>query len=130
MHDGFSRPKFEEVPARVRGVPQAVNQPASPRQNLDSNDSNASIAVMATLTIRNLPDEVYDRLRTRAAENKRSMEAEARELMAKALPPKVPIEETLRRMREMIERLPPEAQEQLSVDSFLADRRKMWGEDE
>jgi plasmid stability protein len=85
---------------------------------------------MATLTIRNLPDEVYDRLRTRAAENKRSMEAEARELMATALPPKVPIEETLRRMREMIQRLPPEAQEQLSVDSFLAERRKMWGEDE
>ena len=33
---------------------------------------------MATLTIRNLPDEVRDRLRVAAAKNGRSMEAEAR----------------------------------------------------
>jgi plasmid stability protein len=37
---------------------------------------------MATLTIRNLPDEVRDRLRVRAAENGRSMEAEARATLA------------------------------------------------
>jgi plasmid stability protein len=97
---------------------------------LTSHDSVASNAVMATLTIRNLPDEIYDRLRKRAAENKRSMEAEARDLMAKALPPKIHHEEALRRLREMIERLPPEAQEKISVDSFLAERRKMWGEDD
>jgi len=85
---------------------------------------------MATLTIRNLPDDVYDRLRTRAAANRRSMEAEARELMASALPSKTRVEEALRRMQELIERLPSEAQEKISVDSFLAERRKMWGEDE
>lgn len=39
---------------------------------------------MATLTIRNLPDHVRDRLRIRAAENGRSMEAEARALLAEA----------------------------------------------
>lgn len=39
---------------------------------------------MATLTIRNLPDNVRDRLRVRAAENGRSMEAEAREALVEA----------------------------------------------
>jgi len=39
---------------------------------------------MATLTIRNLPDEVRDRLRVRAAENGRSMEAEARDVIVAA----------------------------------------------
>lgn len=36
---------------------------------------------MATLTIRNLPPEVHDGLRRRAAENKRSVEAEVREML-------------------------------------------------
>lgn len=36
---------------------------------------------MATLTIRNLPDRVRDKLRLRAAGNGRSMEAEARALL-------------------------------------------------
>jgi plasmid stability protein len=37
---------------------------------------------MASLTIRNLPDDVRDRLRIRAAVAGRSMEAEAREILA------------------------------------------------
>lgn len=40
---------------------------------------------MATLTIRNLPDEVRDRLRVRAAQNGRSMEAEARDTLVEAV---------------------------------------------
>lgn len=40
---------------------------------------------MATLTIRDLDDDVKARLRLRAAEHGRSMEAEARELLAAAL---------------------------------------------
>lgn len=40
--------------------------------------------MMANLTIRNLPDDVRDRLRLRAAEHGRSMEAEAREILADA----------------------------------------------
>ena len=39
---------------------------------------------MATLNIRNLPDEVHRRLRLRAAEHGRSMEAEARAILAAA----------------------------------------------
>lgn len=37
---------------------------------------------MATLTIRNLPEDVHDALRRRAAARRRSMEAEAREVLA------------------------------------------------
>ena len=40
---------------------------------------------MATLTIRNLPDHVKDRLRIRAAHNGRSMEAEARMILEESL---------------------------------------------
>ena len=39
---------------------------------------------MAVLTIRNLPEEVRDRLRLRAAKAGRSMEAEVREILARA----------------------------------------------
>ena len=37
---------------------------------------------MATLTVRNLPDDVHDALRRRAAEHRRSVEAEVRETLA------------------------------------------------
>lgn len=42
---------------------------------------------MATLTIRDLDDEVKARLRVSAAENGRSMEAEARAILAEHLGP-------------------------------------------
>ena len=40
---------------------------------------------MPTLTIRNVPEETKKRLRIRAAENGRSMEAEVRDILAGAL---------------------------------------------
>jgi len=39
---------------------------------------------MATLTIRNLPEEVRERLRIRAARNGRSMEAEVRTILCQS----------------------------------------------
>ena len=45
----------------------------------------ASIAVMATLTIRDLDDELRDRLRVRAAHHGRSMEAEVRAILSETL---------------------------------------------
>jgi plasmid stability protein len=53
--------------------------------NIDSNASIAYMFYMAALTIRNLPDDVRDRLRVRAAERGRSMEAEARAILTEAL---------------------------------------------
>ena len=41
-------------------------------------------AIVATLTIRNLPDEVRERLRVRAAKAGRSMEAEVRAILTEA----------------------------------------------
>lgn len=40
---------------------------------------------MSTLTVRNLDDELKTRLRVRAAEHGRSMEAEAREILRESL---------------------------------------------
>ena len=40
---------------------------------------------MASITIRNLPDETVQRLRTRAARHGRSMEEEARDIRRRAL---------------------------------------------
>ena len=111
---------------------QALGQlPALPETALRQFASNASIADMATLTIRNLPDDVYDRLRLRAAENRRSMEAEARDLVATGLARSTPsTEAAVRRMHAMIAKLPKKNRENLSVDKFLAERRAMGDEEE
>jgi antitoxin FitA len=42
---------------------------------------------MATLTVRNLPDEVHRALRVRAARHGRSTEAEVREILAMVVKP-------------------------------------------
>lgn len=42
---------------------------------------------MATLTVRNLPDEVHRALKVRAAEHGRSTEAEVRDILEKAAKP-------------------------------------------
>ncbi len=44
-------------------------------------------AVMATLTVRNLPDEVHRALRVRAAQHGRSTEAEIRDILTTAVKP-------------------------------------------
>jgi plasmid stability protein len=43
------------------------------------------MVAMSTLTVRNLDDDVKSRLRVRAAQNGRSMEAEAREILKASL---------------------------------------------
>lgn len=87
---------------------------------------------MATLTIRNLPDDVRDRLRIRAAANGRSMEAEARDLLQRAVArggdpsaaarQRQKIEEARRLLRRSIPEGTP------VVDQFLAERRGTWGD--
>jgi len=46
---------------------------------------------MAMLTVRNLPDEVHHALRVRAANNKRSTEAEVRAILTLAVRPHPPV---------------------------------------
>lgn len=83
---------------------------------------------MATITIRNLPDEVHKGLRVRAAENGRSMEEEIRLILAEhAQPvheyknPKTPaeIDEAVRRAQELFA---PMAKT-YSVDQYLEEKR-------
>jgi len=60
------------------------------------------MAYMATLTIRNLDDAVYERWKTRAKANHRSLEAEVRLALSDAAGPAETIEDMLefhRRMR-------------------------------
>jgi plasmid stability protein len=52
---------------------------------LDINDCDAIIDCVASITIRELDDATKERLRVRAAHNKRSMEEEARRILRAAL---------------------------------------------
>ena len=94
---------------------------------------------MATLTIRNLPDEVRDKLRLRAARKGRSMESEARAVLAAGVdePADVmgevrserpaDVRARVRRLQEIMK--PYRSKDRSIVDEFLAERRKLWGEE-
>ncbi len=88
---------------------------------------------MATLTIRNLPDDVRDRLRVRAAQNGRSMEAEARDVLRGALGEagaRPSADEISKRVKKAQDALKPYLPKEGNiVDEFLAERRRMWGEE-
>jgi plasmid stability protein len=82
---------------------------------------------MATLNIRNLPDEVHHRLRVRAAEHGRSMEAEARAILTEACASQMSAEDTATRVAELqafIERLYGGQKPKNVVDEFIAERRR------
>jgi hypothetical protein len=87
---------------------------------------------MATLTIRDLPDEVRDKLRIRAAENGRSMEAEVRAVIGAAVEQAPPQKKPT--VRERVDRLqqafaPYRAAEASVVDELIAERRvEAWKE--
>ena len=85
---------------------------------------------MATLTVRNLPDEALAKLRVRAAQHGRSMEAEARDVLTAVadgarllhVAPGASIEERVAEAQAMIkERLG--ALPKGRVDAFLAERK-------
>jgi plasmid stability protein len=83
---------------------------------------------MATLTIRNVPDDVHAALRMKAAASGRSMEAEARGLIINAVTsPSLSKDERLSRLRAIQMRI-KEAGGVGTVDEFLAERRALWGE--
>jgi plasmid stability protein len=79
---------------------------------------------MATLTIRNLPEEVHDALRREAAEHRRSMEEEARRTLADRYQKKVPLEEILRRLDALNAQYPkPANAKMLMSEALIAGRR-------
>jgi antitoxin FitA len=101
--------------------------------DIDSIASIDYIAIMAVLTIRNLPDEIRTRLRVRASKNGRSMEAEARAIIAGAVNSPSPDDRAgaITRLQDLIAlsgkktksrpKGPPRSD---SVDAFLRDRRR------
>jgi plasmid stability protein len=78
---------------------------------------------MATLTIRNLPDDVVKRLKEVAARNKRSMEQEVRELLQERFAARV---EVLRRVRERCRSLPKTTAEEVNRWIREGRERNRW----
>jgi plasmid stability protein len=86
---------------------------------------------MATLTIRNLPDKVRDRLRIAAAERGRSMEAEARaaltDLFGCAEEPDLDIDAITEEVQAAF--APYRSKQGSVVDELIAERRiEAWQE--
>jgi plasmid stability protein len=65
---------------------------------------------MATLTIRNLPDELVERLKQSAARRSHSMEQEVRELIEARYAPRIDV---LARIEERWQRLPKASAEEI-----------------
>lgn len=83
---------------------------------------------MATLNIRNLPDDVHHSLRVRAALAGRSMEAEAREIITAAVRPQTHAtspEGLQEFVRELYHGQVPEG----VVEDFLLERRREAAKD-
>jgi plasmid stability protein len=77
---------------------------------------------MATLTIRNLPDDVRDRLRVRAAKAGVSMEAEVRSILARASAEVSPAF-TAEDLQRWIDRLYGDDRPTSAVDALGDERR-------
>jgi plasmid stability protein len=84
---------------------------------------------MVTLTIRNLPEDLRDKLRVRAARAGRSMEAEARAILIESLHKRklsdTQLSAGLRRAQNWVAaHRKPVAGETSSVDALIRDRRR------
>jgi plasmid stability protein len=88
---------------------------------------------MATLTIRNVPDQIRDTLRVRAAMNGRSLEAEIRKIIVEAVDGARPgpdeAEAAIEEIRTMIRASNRGKLPKGVVDAFLKERRHDWGEE-
>ena len=84
----------------------------------------AYVAIMATLNIRRLPDDVHAKLRVRAAKAGRSMEAEARMILAEAVRQPEPKPVDLAELRAFMLRLYDGTLPTGVVDDLIAERRR------
>ena len=57
---------------------------------------------MSSLLVRNLPDNIHEALRTRAASHRRSTEAEVREILTQAVSPNVGLATYAKQLRDEI----------------------------
>lgn len=78
---------------------------------------------MAVLTIRKLPDDVHARLRVRAAKNGRSMEAEARAILAEGCS-EVEAPVSASDLQRWVDQLYGGNKPKNVVDDLIAERRR------
>ena len=78
---------------------------------------------MATLTIRNLEDEIVERLKTNAKQHGRSLEAEVREILVQAAQ-KPTLSEFRERARRIAAMTPKNVKQTDSVDLLYEDRNR------
>ncbi len=83
-----------------------------------------TLTAMATLNIRRLPEDVHAKLRVRAAQAGRSMEAEARMILAEAVREKPPRPVDLARLRAFMLGLYGGELPTGVVDDFIEERRR------
>ena len=82
--------------------------------------------VPTTLTLKNIPDEVYERLKASAAEHRRSLNSEAIVCLEAALMPRrVSVEERLERAREFAPRLQAVRSTPEEIDAFKREGRSV-----
>jgi plasmid stability protein len=105
--------------------------------SFDNSADSAYVGRMATLNIRNLPDEVHRRLRVRAAEHGRSMEAEARAILVAALELegardglKKSTAEKVRELQAFVDQLYGGKRPKHVVDELIAERRREFAREE
>jgi plasmid stability protein len=83
-----------------------------------------TLPAMATLNIRRLPEDVHAKLRVRAAKAGRSMEAEARRILAEAVQEKESKPVDLAALRAFMLRLYDGRLPTGVVDDFIDERRR------
>ena len=79
---------------------------------------------MAALTVRNLPDDVHDQLRVRAAKNGRSMEAEVRAILEVAARAEQTKKKSLAEVQKWVDELYGGKKPKNVVEDLIAERRR------
>lgn len=83
------------------------------------NGCTSEVGVPTTLTLKNVPDELYERLKASADANRRSLNREAIVCLELALVPRaVAPEERLARLRALRDRLPQGALTDRQINAF------------
>jgi plasmid stability protein len=80
--------------------------------------------MMAALTVRNLPDDVHDQLRVRAAKNGRSMEAEVRAILEAAARAEQTKKKSLAEVQKWVDELYGGKKPKNVVEDLIAERRR------
>ena len=78
---------------------------------------------VAVLNIRNLPDEIHERLKERATRHGRSMEAEARTILADVILAEKRNAESVARLRKAVDAIFGGREHKGLVDEFIRERR-------